>query len=1241
MPLSPFVEVKLPPVSGTFVTGSDTREIDHLRQGVEISDPRMRLLGTLPKASAGTDNHQIPQTSFGQPKEFQDDTGYTDMTTLRPTTHIAGGNLGLSYPITDRNPSYADLNDMDGAIEALTIRARASRNSVEWPFDSHAVKGQVMGGNEDHLKRTDRIVDEYEFPTTTDIDPFIDSAEAFGLTATSSVILPGFSSDLERRLRPFSDGAPTLVGATGTLHTYLLSSSTGISGTHAQDPGYIGFDKVSTTKGFEYQSARRSGRTWTDSLAFGDREEYAPRGYLASLDQTVGAYPTVVRTGDPGRRGNRKIFYDDTRHIVFSSGSQIVNIGRNLQPSNYFLGTSHLTSTYIRADSRGNTYPLIGQTRIVTTTAYPVTTQSTNITIRAGIADTGIRFSQDETQLPYDDSRIHVGIGMPSAPQTPDIFYFSGTSESEYPGFSSRLSSKTSFKIDLTPVRDHFLYRISTPRINNLIGANTPEFATGSTGFAYFNHVLRRWEDIGLIDPATGKDRHYDYCVTTATAAGPNGGYAASGTNNFPCQFAMSPQTVAGGNGATEFVTDNVLARAWGYDKIGTPTNSCFAPFATMYHATRSQALQMSDYISHPFLLERAVLKIDLVARKIHHIDTVGLRSDNDQRRDIDNYVFFMYRQSHIQDPKNGRDSATDVSGSIRNLICSASFTFWNKPTVAVGYTYSGGTALSTGDLNKWPLHGPAYAHNWDFGVNAATPAHNVAVDNKNAVITASVTIPIKIAVAPRQLFGASSFPGQERVGAADVQEVVKFQNAWIGATSQYPFMNLVTGFTGKQGVTSSIVKINPGVASVYAGKYSAYDPGVVGAAGSQTMMADGRSFRSLGGNSPFGSTANSIFGIFSNGSVSGSAQSIVAPYVLMPTDELVFGFDAGISQFMNGASLGLTGSFLKILSRQASITLFGSMIREGVEYHDTLNQNLTSPAVHEAIYSDTVVDQFEVENRSLFSGSYIDSLVTGTLTPGGGRGIAASAVAEPGGINSIGASGSLFRGMTATNGHERFYDSIPPEIVGYLQATNRVSLIGVSDAGVATVTLDPAKYFAESGTYRMPYPYNNELARVDHADDKRIRLVTNVGAGATITGKSLRQALFKIAEKVGRPDVTGENPHADNGAMAFRYGLWNIEPSFTRAVFRYNKFGQFRDMLEQRIDTKFQLSANPENGTVNGTIQGPVFIRFKGGNPVATNTSNLSVEATSSLPYFDGVVRNRESPLNTGLMNATTVELL
>jgi hypothetical protein len=92
-----------------------------------------------------------------------------------------------------------------------------------------------------------------------------------------------------------------------------------------------------------------------------------------------------------------------------------------------------------------------------------------------------------------------------------------------------------------------------------------------------------------------------------------------------------------------------------------------------------------------------------------------------------------------------------------------------------------------------------------------------------------------------------------------------------------------------------------------------------------------------------------------------------------------------------------------------------------------------------------------------------------------------------------------------------------------------------------------------------------------------------------------------------------------------WKYGLACGLPLSPHAVFRRGRFGQFRDMLEQRIDTKFLVTGRVE--------QGPVTVRFfkypsSGSGPVParpweTSSSNMSPEATSSLPYFDGAARN------------------
>lgn len=119
-----------------------------------------------------------------------------------------------------------------------------------------------------------------------------------------------------------------------------------------------------------------------------------------------------------------------------------------------------------------------------------------------------------------------------------------------------------------------------------------------------------------------------------------------------------------------------------------------------------------------------------------------------------------------------------------------------------------------------------------------------------------------------------------------------------------------------------------------------------------------------------------------------------------------------------------------------------------------------------------------------------------------------------------------------------------------------------------------------------------------------------------------------------------------------WKYGIYNGFPTYSSIIWRPDHFGHNRDMLEQRLDTKFYN----ENSTVfsagdskqQSLRDAPVKIRFvdKDGTnvaPDATWSSNLSFEATSSLPYFDGEARNRPaivvSAMNTSVVQLTTDE--
>lgn len=104
-----------------------------------------------------------------------------------------------------------------------------------------------------------------------------------------------------------------------------------------------------------------------------------------------------------------------------------------------------------------------------------------------------------------------------------------------------------------------------------------------------------------------------------------------------------------------------------------------------------------------------------------------------------------------------------------------------------------------------------------------------------------------------------------------------------------------------------------------------------------------------------------------------------------------------------------------------------------------------------------------------------------------------------------------------------------------------------------------------------------------------------------------------------------------------WKYGVYSALPSFSKAYFRQKSFGQLRDMLEQKLFTKFH---NTRTGAADGvvTVQ---FLDSKGNktNPENTWSQNLSIEATSSMPYFDGETRNR-TPINTNVLNNSIFSL-
>lgn len=608
----------------------------------------------------------------------------------------------------------------------------------------------------------------------------------------------------------------------------------------------------------------------------------SPRLLLRELDDNPGAYPTILRDGDSTRTGALVTSFDDGSTIIFSEN------GSPVFPSMLPNGSSFNSQ------------------------AVDVVGQESDISISAPIRSfqhpTYLHYSPTETVGPFNENRV-----MPATD-----FFLSGTDPDTLPGFTSPTRSKIAIEIDITPQSDTRMMR----NVNRRTVVEGGSSIGNKTGFLYYNFNRNEWEQIGLKDPAAASLIYYDYAIDNGSISG-----------SFPMQFTTTPGFP--GFSPQERETN-------GYSKIGTPTAGLGAPSKTLYHATASQRLRMSNYISAPFLLEKVqVIFTEVRAQRLQGDAPAALAvAKGGANRDIDNYVFFAYHQRHLGSES---DSLIGVSGSRRDLIFSGSMSFWNSASF---YGSSESEAILT--------HSPAFDHN--FGLSYSTGL-------QIGQFTGSICLEILPSVAGRQRSGLSLVPSSTMLGLYDQW----LGNFWPGGTS----------FNNFEPDVSNVNLLGIANLSDFFG-WSA-NPSI----DRFTPNFNARSIRSVGGEAASSFGSGSLQGVNSN-----AEQSSVSPYLLLPSDEIIFGFDAGVSPFQFSDSFSsITGSHFEIASKPCKVIFYGSLVKNNSEFLSSLNQNLSSNSVHEIVGAEPVLDQFQIEPISSYYGSYLDEIVTGsmaTLNPDG-----------------------------------------------------------------------------------------------------------------------------------------------------------------------------------------------------------------------------------------------------------------
>jgi len=904
------------------------------------------------------------------------------------------------------------------------------------------------------------------------------------------------------------------------------------------------------------------------------------RVLLREKDSATGSYPTIARTGDADRTGVYNVKFDDTDTVIFYTYEQ----------SGEF-------------SSRYSNYPeLLPVSSKHLTTRSPTGSIQAQAVIRPGLGDSLAKFNNPGQSIaPFVEEDLFEQDIREAGP----INALTGTDPNILPGFSSPLKSKTILRFDITAGEQH-IFTTNPPR-NTGANPSGPLNGITNTGFGYFNFTDKVWQDIGATDPATGASIGFDVAVERQNQANVFDNIV-SGTNLW-CQQFVAPDQVQAATQPLRLVNTNLK-------DVGKPTSVCQAPAANRYHATASQTLNISNHINHPFLLERAVVHFEGIRAERA---TLWSATNQTTERYLDEYVVFLYRQRNANAI---RDSAPDVSGSERYIIASASMCFYNAEIK---------TENSVDPLpeNFTPLHSPAFAYN--FGQTKKTPPNNFQV----SVFEDSVTLSMVPSTVGPMYGGVFRVTASNAAASDTLTQNAFVHNYWPGSTSIKSFLS--ASFTGRDGVFASFGS------TTYE---QLYDQNVKRTQNDlQIENFDHRAFAFYGEGLPEG---------YSNDT---PVPTSISPYLLLPGDNIVLGIDALNSLRDKQPPSSVTGSLLKILPNyRATLTLYGSLLKDGTEFHDTLNQPLTSDAIHEDLHSSNpVLDQYEIEPMEAYAGSYIDQVLVGDITDSDASTTRRVVGSVSGG--TAGLTGSLSRLRSFATENEFFYDSITPNLVEYVIKAGgarlpRAVVEGsggdvystefLGEDGVTIATGDSwtkdygqeSRRFIESGSYRLPRLFDDNPSRVASDTAKLVvALGIDTGGGpppeewelAIMEGQNLRDALFKRGQRTSISHFTSSLlAHAIvTGSQGFRYGLYNNTPVNSQVSYRYNKFGQFRDMLEQRPFTVYFANPNRVAGE-GGRTEGAVEINFTSGSEVITpllsvSSSNLSVFATSSHPYSDG----------------------
>jgi hypothetical protein len=703
------------------------------------------------------------------------------------------------------------------------------------------------------------------------------------------------------------------------------------------------------------------------------------------------------------------------------------------------------------------------------------------------------------------------------------------------------------------------------------------------------------------------------------------------------------------------------------------------------HNANASQSIRMSDHISHPFLLEKAVIEFKVEAGPGWMNDAFQIRTVANTNPSLSNWATDaggpMVTVALLKQDKNSNPG--------RDLIASATFTN-ALDALTASYLRSNARYFSGSAFQNVEGYTRSGVNNMiNVGAVLAGPAMSSSVN----FFTGTVKLILEPAITHHVMRYLTSGSAAGMLRAGNTSNLNNYNTNPPSLSLFGPALRRPNELRCGRSLLGNHITLLT----------------------SNQVTSDLRTYETDFDNQAW-TTSSHVYKLYHDVVVS-VARS---PYLLYPEDEIILCLNKHRSVVRSGSmTLGTTRTVnavtaqhdIKIPPCQLKITLYGDLIKEDEEFHDTLNQRLETNEIWETIGEESVLDQFDVTYASELSGTYLDRFnvknTVNNIQPDLTQSLITTQYYSNFSQNTTNTWSNQYswsnnryiyelqkstRDAIAVDEMSVFWDTrfpnpqkiatlIRPDLILgsdiIAERTFRYALAtGYDFYGGESSSINQEnciydwgmRYPFESPQSSVSQQFYNELIsdvfltrdtsggvsyeNINYNDiPYEVGPVTDRIFGTEDRGTSLAdmklfglgksefiKAFFGIGDGVSpfdnqhvkfrsRQIYNGQNWLSQGVEIrGWKYGLMSAFPIRPIVIFRRNRFGQFRDMLEQRIDTKFY-----ENSNEPGVKEGPVQVRFydRDGNltsPELTLSSNLSFEVTSSVPYCDGIGRNRET---------------